>query len=92
MFGACAEINNKSIKYFKENLRKHHYVVFCSYKKIRSALQIGRDQGTNAREVNCSYVYSVCILKPVLSRRNLLTRIDASLLCLVSEEVKSIKF
>ena len=35
-------------------------------------------QGTNARKVNCGHVYSAYILKPVLSCRNLLTRIDAS--------------
>ena len=28
-------------------------------------------QGYNARKVNCSCVYSACILKPVLSGRNL---------------------
>ena len=35
-------------------------------------------QGTNARKVNCSCVYSAYITKPVLYGRNLLTRIDAS--------------
>ena len=38
-------------------------------------------QGNNARKVNCGCVYDVYlayILKPVLSGRNLLSRIDAS--------------
>ena len=35
-------------------------------------------QGYNARKVNCGRVYSEYILKPVLSGRNLWTRIDAS--------------
>ena len=47
------------------------------------------DQGCKARKVNCSCVYSAYILKPVLSGRNLQTRIDISVQ-LVSEEVKSI--
>ena len=35
-------------------------------------------QGTNERKVNCGRVYSAYTLKPVLSGRNWLTRIDAS--------------
>jgi len=34
-------------------------------------------QGTNKKKVNCGRVYSAYILKPVLSERNILPRIDA---------------
>ena len=40
--------------------------------------EIGYNQECEARKVNCSCVYSAYILKPVLSGRNLKTRIDAS--------------
>jgi len=36
---------------------------------------VTQTQGTNARTVNCGRVYSTCILKPVISGRNLWTRI-----------------
>ena len=32
---------------------------------------VTQTQGTDARTVNCGRVYSTCILKPVLSGRNL---------------------
>ena len=46
-------------------------------------------QGYNARKVICSCVYSANILKPVLSGRNLLTRIDASVFVYYPMRIKA---
>ena len=40
--------------------------LFYNYRDLDSL-----NQGTNARKINCGRVYSACILKPVLSGRNL---------------------
>ena len=51
-----------------------------------------KDQGTNARKINCSRVYSAYILKPVLSGRNFLTRIDASVFVWYPRKTKAFDF
>jgi len=50
------------------------------------------DQSYYARKVNCSCVYSAYILKPVLSGRNLWTRIDASMFVLYPRRLKVLNF
>ena len=47
-------------------------------KELIRKIETIKTQGYDARKVNCSCVYSAYILKPVLSGRNLKTRIDAS--------------
>ena len=47
-------------------------------------------QGTNARKVHCGRVYSAYILKQVLSGRNLLTRIDASVFAEYPRRLKAL--
>ena len=47
-------------------------------------------QECNARKVNCSCVYSAYILKPVLSGRNLKTRIDASVFVQYPRRLKAL--
>ena len=47
------------------------------------------NQGYNARKVNYSCVYSAYTLKPVLSGRNLLTRIDPSVFVLCPRRIKA---
>ena len=60
----------------------HNYRVACQIHNIcldndevnapfSIAKDLVRDQGYNATKVNCSFVYSVYILKPVLSGQNL---------------------
>ena len=46
--------------------------MFLSVKSaVTLKLKVGTGQGCNVRKVNCSFVYSAYILKPVLSGRNL---------------------
>ena len=52
----------------------------------------GIGQGCNARKVNCSCVYSVYILKPVLSGRNLGKRKDASVFVSYPRRLKALNF
>ena len=47
------------------------YSVGCVTSTDQISLQSGSTQGCNVRKVNCSFVYSAYILKPVLSGRNL---------------------
>ena len=46
----------------------------------------------NARKDNCSCVYSAYILKPLLSGRNLLTRIDTSVFVKYPRRLKALNF
>ena len=55
-------------------------------------MKLSLDQKTDARKVNCGRVYPAYILKPILSGRTLLTRIDASVLVYYPRRLKAFNF